>query len=69
MQDEIINEFIEESKQIVQEAKNILVRVQENLDLYPDLSKYSNAIDRIMGGAANVALGFAKDHPLYIVTD
>lgn len=69
MQDEILKEFIEESKTIVQDAKSILVRIQENLDLYPDLSKYSNAVDRIMGGSATVALGFSKDHPLHIVTD
>lgn len=69
MQDEIFKEFIEESRTIVHDAKRILIRVHENLELYPDLSAYSNAVDRIMGGSATVALGLSKDHPLHIVTD
>ena len=69
MRDEILEEFDAESKTIVQEALSILNTVLENLDQFRDLSKYSNAIDRIMGGAATVAIEYRADHPLHLVKE
>lgn len=69
MQDEILKEFEAESKTIVQDALLILNGILENLDQYRDLSIYSNAIDRIMGGAATVAIEYKPDHPLHLVKE
>lgn len=69
MEDEIFREFIAESTTIVEEAIAILTEVEENPQEFLKLTVYSNAIDRVMGGAATVAMSFEQDHSVNLVRD
>lgn len=66
---EILEDFIRESKKIIQESIVVLDKVEGNLVQAKNLKDYGNLVDRIMGGAKSVALGLAPSHALNLVSD
>ena len=69
MEDEIFRVFIADSTTILEAAIAILTEVEENPQEFLKLTVYSNAIDRVMGGAATVAMSFEQDHAVNLVRD
>lgn len=60
--DEILLEFKEESKSLVEELLDILDSAEEGFDHKQELEQYGQIVDRIMGGAKSVAM--ASDSPM-----
>lgn len=69
MDKEIVDDFVEESKDILTEALTLLERIETQPKLAKELQAYGNCIDRLMGGARTVAMGVSKDHALHMVAD
>lgn len=53
--DEIINDFKNESKSLIEELITILEEVEGEFNKKKDLEKYGQVVDRIMGGAKSIA--------------
>ena len=66
---EILNEFIEESKSLIEESLEILSDVESDPKQGKKLENYGNNVDRIMGGAKNLALMVDAKHPLHFISD
>lgn len=69
MDKEIVDDFVEESKDILTEALTLLEKIETQPKLAKELQAYGNCIDRLMGGARTVAMGVDKDHALHMVAD
>jgi len=65
---EILKDFIHESKNLIQESCVILGEVEENIRQASKLDEYGNLVDRIMGGAKNIALMLPPAHALHLVS-
>lgn len=60
--DEILQEFKDESKDLVEQLLDILDSAEEGYHNKSDLEEYGQIVDRIMGGAKSVAM--ASDSPM-----
>lgn len=60
---ELYQEFINESYQICLELNTVLEETEDSPDLYHNLEKYGQMVDRIMGGAKTIAESFSSDFP------
>lgn len=66
---EILNEFVQESKSLIDESLEILSEVETDPAQSQRLENYGNNVDRIMGGAKNLALMVEAKHPLHFISD
>ncbi|HPI41851.1 MAG TPA: hypothetical protein PLJ21_13660, partial [Pseudobdellovibrionaceae bacterium] len=66
---DILNDFILESKKLVEDSLEILNEVEGQPDQAKRLADYGNLVDRIMGGARSLALLVPKDHAIHMVSD
>lgn len=69
MDQDIIQEFVSESKDIVRHCLEILEELEGHPDLASRLEAYGNNIDRIMGGAQTIALDVSRTHFLNLVSE
>ncbi len=69
LSNEILNEFIIESKILIEKCTGVLDEVEGRLDLAPNLSKYGNLVDRIMGGALSIGAMLPPRHAVNSVAD
>jgi hypothetical protein len=67
--DSILKEFVLESKSLISESLEILEEVESDISKVKRLEVYGNNVDRIMGGAKNLAIMAEKDHPLHFIGD
>lgn len=65
---EILKEFSNESRKIVQDSQKLLESIENEPDNFEILEKYSNQIDRIMGGASTLALDLGPEHILNVTS-
>lgn len=66
---EILKDFADESKNLIEESVAILDKVEGDMTQAQKLGDYGNLVDRIMGGAKSMALGLPSDHVLHLVSD
>jgi hypothetical protein len=65
--DEILVEFLNESKQLTEELIPILEKVEEDPTHYKEFDTFGQIIDRIMGGAAVLALDRPAGDPVHMI--
>ena len=63
MDKEILEDFKKESKNLLQEMKDILDDIEGDFEKVLELEKYGQTVDRIMGGAKSLATNFAEEFP------
>ncbi|MBX3040516.1 MAG: hypothetical protein KF789_07420 [Bdellovibrionaceae bacterium] len=66
---EILSEFLAESKSLVSEAGGILEAIEGEPKLSLRLLEYANRVDRIMGAARSLATLAGPDHALHLLGD
>ncbi|MGZ3772198.1 MAG: hypothetical protein ACXVCN_00710 [Bdellovibrio sp.] len=66
---EIVEDFVGESKILIEEMKDLLESIEGDYTQVYKLADYGNSVDRIMGGAKNLALMVAGDHALHMISD
>lgn len=66
---DLLNDFIKESKSLVAEALEILNEVEGHPEQAQRLADYGNYVDRIMGAARSLALLVPKDHAIHMVSN
>jgi len=66
---EIVKEFLDESKQLVEGLVEILEGIEGDFGKVSQLAEYGNGVDRIMGGAKSLALLAPPDHALHMISD
>lgn len=66
---EIVEDFVSESKTLIEEMTDLLEGIEGDFSQVSKLADYGNAVDRIMGGAKNLALLVSGDHPLRMISD
>lgn len=66
---EILEEFLTESKGLVDQMLELLERLEGDYSSVLMLEDYANQVDRVMGGAKNLALLVGPDDPLHLVSD
>lgn len=66
---EIVEDFVTESKTLIEELLNLLESIEGDFSRVQDLATYGNNVDRIMGGAKNLALMADGDHALHMISD
>jgi hypothetical protein len=66
---EILNEFVVESKGLITGMIELLEGLEGDFSAVARLGDYGNHVDRIMGGAKNLALMVGPDDPLHLVAD
>ncbi len=65
----ILNDFVKESLILMDDCYELLESAEENPSEVEKLADFANRIDRVMGGARSLALGFDNDHALYLIGD
>lgn len=66
---EIVEDFVTESKTLIEELIDLLESIEGDFSRVQDLATYGNNVDRIMGGAKNLALMADGDHALHMISD
>lgn len=66
---EILEEFQNESKILIGKMNSILEEVEGNFDQVQSLEEYGNNVDRIMGAAKSLALLAEPDHLVHKIAD
>ena len=66
---EIVEDFVSESKTLIEELIDLLESIEGDFSRVQDLATYGNNVDRIMGGAKNLALMADGDHALHMISD
>lgn len=66
---ELLSEFIAESRRLVDECESLLEDIEDDASQAPRLAEFANKIDRVMGGAKSLAMLGSPQHPLHIVGD
>ncbi len=69
LDNEILSDFVLESKQIVDEILEILEEAEGDFSKVSTLEQYGQKVDRIMGAAKSVAMMAPEDHPIHWVAD
>jgi hypothetical protein len=65
----IVEEFLAESKDLIKGLLELLENVECDFTRVQDLATYGNNVDRIMGGAKNLALMVEGEHALHMIAD
>jgi enamine deaminase RidA (YjgF/YER057c/UK114 family) len=60
---EILEDFKKESKNLLKEMDEILEKIEDRFDLVLDLEVYGQTVDRMMGGAKSIAANFPEEFP------
>jgi hypothetical protein len=60
---EILEDFKKESKNLLKEMDEILEKLESNFALVLDLESYGQTVDRMMGGAKSLATNFPEEFP------
>ncbi|QDK39716.1 hypothetical protein [Bdellovibrio sp. NC01] len=66
---EIVEDFVSESKTLIEELIDLLESIEGDFSRVHELADYGNNVDRIMGGAKNLALMADGDHALHMISD
>lgn len=66
---EIVEDFVGESKILIEEMTDLLESIEGDFSQVSKLADYGNAVDRVMGGAKNLALLVSEDHALHMISD
>lgn len=66
---EILEEFVRESRKLVDECEEILEDVEGDHGRLRRLEEYSNRIDRIMGAAQSLGVLAPPGHALHVIGD
>lgn len=66
---ELLSEFLEESRGIVADCESLLEDIENDPSQAGRLGEFANLIDRVMGAAKSLAMMAAPEHPLNIVGD
>lgn len=66
---EIVEDFVSESKILIEEMTDLLESIEGDFSQVSKLAEYGNAVDRVMGGAKNLALLVSEDHALHMISD
>lgn len=66
---DILDDFVVESKKLVEDSLEILNEVEGHPDQVARLAEYGNLVDRIMGGARSLSLLASKDHAIHMISD
>lgn len=66
---EILKEFTTESKQLIDQLVDELETIEGNYDLVYKLEDYGQKVDRIMGGAKNLAVFAGPGHVVLLIGD
>ncbi len=69
LDESILKEFVQESKSLIMESLEILEEVESDPSQVKKLEVYGNSVDRIMGGAKNLALMAEAGHPIHFIGD
>lgn len=64
---DILKDFVEESKAILQDLLWLLETLEGDFSRVAELEDYGQRIDRINGGAKSLALMAAPGHPLHVI--
>jgi hypothetical protein len=67
--DEILVEFVGETKSLVEDMTAALEVVEEDPTKVQELERFGQVIDRIMGGAKTIALDFPAIHPIHTLAN
>lgn len=66
---EIVEDFVAESKTLIEELIDLLESIEGDFSRVQELANYGNNVDRIMGGAKNLALMADDNHALPMISD
>lgn len=66
---EIVKDFVDESKGLIHELVELLEEIEGDYSQVNRLADYGNKIDRIMGGAKSIALLLPDDHAVHMIAD
>lgn len=66
---EIVEEFVSESKDLIQQLLKILENIEGDFAKVAQLAEYGNLADRIMGGAKSLALTAPDSQALGVIAD
>lgn len=66
---DIVKDFIEESKTIIQDLVGLLDKIEGDFSKVKQLEDYGQRVDRIMGSAKSLALMESSESPLHIISD
>lgn len=66
---EIVEDFVSESKTLIADLLSLLESIEGDFSQVSRLVDYGNNVDRIMGGAKNLALMATPDHALHMISD
>ncbi|MDG0818231.1 hypothetical protein [Bdellovibrio svalbardensis] len=66
---EIVEDFVAESKTLIAELIDLLESIEGDFSRVQELANYGNNVDRIMGGAKNLALMGDDNHALPLISD
>lgn len=66
---EIVEEFLNESKSLIEELIDLLESIEGDFSQVKKLSDYGQNVDRIMGGAKSLALLAPPEHAIHLIGD
>jgi chemotaxis protein histidine kinase CheA len=67
--DEILEEFTRESKDLIEQMTGILESVEEDPKRFQKLEDFGQTVDRIMGGAKSIAMGYPPEHATHVIAN
>lgn len=65
--DEILTEFTVESKRLLSDMASALEVLEEDPTQVEQFEFFGNYVDRMMGGAKSIAMGYAEDHAIHLI--
>jgi hypothetical protein len=66
--DEILDEFRNESKQLLAQMSDALEIVEEDSGRTDQLESFGQIVDRMMGGAKSIAMGYPPEHNIHLIS-
>ena len=66
---EIVEDFVNESKTLIEDLVDLLEGIEGDFSQVKKLADYGNNVDRIMGGAKNLALMAPPEHAVHMISD
>ncbi|MBO9668252.1 MAG: hypothetical protein J7501_15735, partial [Bdellovibrio sp.] len=66
---EIVEDFVAESKTLIEDLIDLLEGMEGDFSQVKKLADYGNNVDRIMGGAKNLALMAPSEHAVHMIGD
>jgi len=66
---DIVKDFVDESKVIIQDLVDLLENIEGDFSQVSRLEEYGQRVDRVMGGAKSLAMMVPPEHALHTVAD